>query len=107
MKNYFLKFSDEASFKAKLLELGLATIEPVWGTENDTQFVPKIITDVVGLIYKPTGVALTNSEGLQYPEMGPIDGYHVNLKAELTAEQEAALPLISAPATPYRIWAGE
>lgn len=107
MKNYFLKFSDEASFKAKFLELGLATIEPVWGTENDTQFVPKIITDVIGLIYKPTGNIQRDEQNLQWPEMAPIEGYHVNLKAELTAEQEAALPLISAPATPYRIWAGE
>lgn len=107
MKNYFLKFSDEASFKAKFLELGLATIEPVWGTENDTQFVPKIITDVIGLIYKPTGNVLLTDDGLQYPEMAPIDGYHANLKAELTEEQEELLPLIPAPTTPYRVWAGE
>jgi hypothetical protein len=39
--------------------------------------------------------------------MLPIDGWHVNIKADLTAEQEAALPLITAPTTPYRIWAGE
>jgi hypothetical protein len=107
MKNYFLKFTNEAEFTAKFLELGLATVEPVWGTESDTQFITKITTDVIGLIYKPTGQVLRTEDNLQYPEMLPIDGWHVNIKADLTAEQEAALPLITAPTTPYRIWAGE
>jgi hypothetical protein len=39
--------------------------------------------------------------------MLPIDGWHVNIKADLTSEQESALPLITAPTTPYRIWAGD
>lgn len=107
MKNYYLKFTDQAELEETLISAGLGSIQPVYGTKSDTQFVPTIILDVIGLIYKPTGNALTTEDGIQYPEMLPIDGWHANAKAELTAEQEALLPLIEKPTTPHRVWAGE
>ena len=107
MKNYYLKFTDQAELEETFINLGLGSIQPVYGTKSDTQFVPNIILDVIGLIYKPTGETLLSEDGLQYPEMLPIDGWHANAKAELTAEQEAALPLIDAPTTPHRKLAGE
>ena len=107
MQNYFLKFTDQAELEATLVATGLGTIEPIFGTEDETQFVPNVTLDVIGLIHKPTGNTLTTEDGLQYPESLPIDGYHANLKAELTEQQEALLPLIPAPTTPYRVWAGE
>lgn len=109
MKNYYLKFIDQADLENTLISAGLASMQPVFGTENDTQFIPsfEITLDIIGLIYKPTGNTLTTEDGLQYPETLPIDGYHANLKAELTVDQEALLPLIPKPTTPYRVWAGE
>lgn len=106
MENYYLKFTNEIEFKEIFLSLNLASIEPVYGTENDTQFVPKIITDVIGLIYQPTGNVLLDEQGLQYPEQIPIDGYHVNIKAALSDEQIAALPIITVT-NPVRKWAGD
>lgn len=109
MKNYYLKFVDQADLEDTLISADLASIQPVFGTESDTQFIPSvaITLDVIGIIHKPTGKMLTTEDGLKYPETLPIDGYHANLKAELTEQQEALLPLIPAPTTPYRVWAGE
>lgn len=107
MKNYYLKFIDHADLEDTLIAAGLAEIQPIFGTENDTQFISNVTLDIIGLIYKPTGNTLTTEDGLQYPETLPIDGYHANLKAELTVDQEALLPLINKPTTPYRVWAGE
>jgi len=63
--------------------------------------------DVIGPIYAKTGNTLTDSEGFEYDETQAVEGYHANLRESLTAEQVAALPTVSAPATPYRIWAGD
>jgi hypothetical protein len=58
--------------------------------------------DIIGLIYKPTGVMLTDDEGFEYPEQAPIDGWHVNTLEEMPewAEYEVF------PTVPYRVFAG-
>ena len=63
--------------------------------------------DIIGTMYRETGTMLTSEDGMEYPEMEAIDGYHANLREELTDEQVAALPTVDAPATPYRKWAGD
>jgi len=70
-----------------------------WETPN--------MLDIIGTMYTATGTMLTDSDGMEYAEMEAVDGYHANLREELTAEQEAALPTVDAPATPYRKWAGD
>jgi hypothetical protein len=100
MKNYYLKFESQADLEAKLIAVDLAEV-------YQDAFTPKATLDVVGIIHKPTGKMLTASDGLKYPEMQAIDGYHANLIADLSDEQIAALPLIAKPATPHRVWAGE
>lgn len=100
MKNYYLKFIDHADLEDTLISTGLAET-------HQEVFTPSVTLDVIGIIHKPTGNTLTTEDGMKYPEMMPIDGYHANLKAELTEQQEALLPLIPAPTTPYRVWAGE
>jgi hypothetical protein len=100
MQNYYLKFKDQAELETTLISLGLAEI-------YDEQFIPKTNLDVIGLIYKPTGLMITTEDGMKYPEMLPLEGWHANLKDALTLEQEVALPLIATPNAPYRKWAGE
>ena len=63
--------------------------------------------DIIGTMYSATGTMLTTDDGMEYPEMEALDGYHANLREELTDEQVAALPTVDAPATPYRKWAGD
>ena len=38
-----------------------------------------MIYDLIGTISKPTGVMLVGEDGLEYPEMVVLDGYHVNM----------------------------
>jgi len=61
-----------------------------------------MIYDLIGTIYKPTGVTLTDSEGFEYPETEAVQGYHVNV-LELT---EALEPYVITPTTPVRKFAG-
>ena len=63
--------------------------------------------DIIGTMYTETGNMLTDEDGNEHPEMEALEGFHANLREELTEEQEAELPTIEAPATPYRIWAGD
>ena len=63
--------------------------------------------DIIGTMYRETGTMLTTDDGMEYPETEAIDGYHANLREVLTDAQEAALPTVTAPATPYRKWAGD
>ena len=63
--------------------------------------------DIIGTMYRETGTMLTTDDGMEYPETEAIDGYHANLREVLTTAQEAELPTVAAPATPYRKWAGD
>ena len=60
--------------------------------------------NIIGTIYKPTGNTLTDSEGMEYPEMAPIEGYHVNFPAEVP--ELAQYKVDPQPATPHRVYAG-
>jgi hypothetical protein len=72
----------------------------------DSLPVAGVDLDVIGTIFKPTGVMLTDEEGNQYPQMEPLDGYHANIRG-ITEEQAALLPTIAKPSSPVRIWAGD
>jgi len=67
--------------------------------------------DVIGLIYRGTGQMVEVNDPdmgtYTYEEQAPIEGFHANLRGNLTDEQKALLPLIDKPATPNRIWFGD
>ena len=73
--------------------------------EYDSLPVAGVDLDVIGPIFKRTGVMLQGEDG-EYPEMQELDGYHANIRG-ITAEQAAQLPTIDAPASPVRMWAGD
>lgn len=64
--------------------------------------------DIVGLIHEPTGNMLTDAEGIEYPEMAPIPGWHVNLRirGDYMRDEAEAIDAVSGvePATPHRTW---
>lgn len=64
--------------------------------------------DIVGLIHEATGVMLTDDEGMEYPEMAPVPGWHINLRIlgdYMRAEAEAIDAEYGVePATPHRTW---
>ena len=64
--------------------------------------------DVVGTIHEPTGVTLTDSEGMDYPEMAAVDGWHVNIRLVGDAMRDVVEALDGAygvtPNSPSRVW---
>lgn len=108
MRDYLLRATDETALWAALLAAGVVAEQP-----DLTGALVRLPTggtalDVIGVIYQPTGVTLTDQDGLPYPEMAPVPGFHANLRTEgpLSDAQLALLPLVApSPATPYRVWA--
>jgi hypothetical protein len=92
-----LKFPDEATATSLMLEAGLLQQVEDQVFQSEGQMI-----DIIGLIHKPTGTMLTDEEGIEYPEMADIGGWHVNMRGELP---EALKPFkITVTGTPYRIW---
>jgi hypothetical protein len=97
-----LKFPDEATAIRLMLETGL--LQQV--TDYDDSIInvqgQGHMIDIIGQIYKPTGVMLTNAQGVEYPELVDTGGWHVNMRGELP---ETLKPYkITVTGTPYRIW---
>ena len=105
MSDYYLKFTSEQDMWDQLLGLGLAQ---TMSNQDGADFnIPQGINlDIIGSIYKENpNIRIADSFGIEHPMMEPVAGFHANIRGELTEEQQQALPLISAPATPYRVWA--
>lgn len=94
--DYYLKFDTEAEGKALL-----------YRTEHfqeQTYLVPNYLAvDAIGTVYKPTGNMLTSEEGMQFPEMAPVDGWHANVR--VTEEKPELEPYRVHPNAPVRVWA--
>jgi hypothetical protein len=87
------------------------TGEPVMEDDGDAYLVMHSHNhsfDIVGLIHEPTGTMLTDAEGMEYPEMAPIPGWHVNLRirGDYMRDEAEAIDAVSGvePATPHRTW---
>lgn len=126
METYYLKATDEQALWTALEAASLAhkeydredplnsrpddlDIEAEWaGPSGAYEWIADTpMLDTIGTMYRETGTMLTDGEGMEYPEMEPIDGCHANLREELTDEQVALLPTIDAPTVPHRKWAGD
>lgn len=97
-----LKFPDETTATSLMLETGL--LQQVTDDDSNVSNVQGQgqMIDIIGPIYKATGAMLTDEEGMEYPEMADIGGWHVNMRGELP---EAIAPYkITVTGTPYRIW---
>ena len=96
-----LKFPDEATATNLLLANG------VWSQTTDEDNAvyyfdsPGYLTDVIGPIYKATGKMLTDEEGMEYPEMADIGGWHVNMRGSVPAAIQQYVVQVNSP---YRIW---
>ena len=86
-----LKFPDEATAIAAFVKAG------VWLKYTDEDKIsysdaPDYLTDVIGLIYKPTPTG----------EMVDVGGWHVNMRGQLSAEIKPYQ--ITVTGTLHRIW---
>ena len=87
------------------------TGEPVMENDGDAYLVMHSHNhsfDIVGLIHEPTGNMLTDEEGIEYPEMAPIPGWHVNLRirGDYMRDEAEAIDATDgvSPVTPHRTW---
>lgn len=64
--------------------------------------------DVVGVLHEPTGNVLTYDNGLEYPEMVALDGWHVNIRltGDVLRDETEALDVSHGviPSVPKRVW---
>ena len=106
MIDYYLKFASEEEAKEVLFDNGLL-LEYTNDVVTYLSASPIASIDYVGIIFKPTGKILKDKEGLEYPEMKALDGYHVNLRLTELPETlpDALAPYIVEPTSPSRVWA--
>jgi len=64
--------------------------------------------DVVGTLHEATGNTLTDEDGVEYPEMQAMTGWHVNIRLMGDAVRETVEALDTShgvtPETPMRVW---
>ena len=118
-RDFYLKLTSEAEMPAVLS--AFYTQDYVTNVDDEgveTQVAdgdPYMVThthdyaiDVVGTIHEPTGVTLTDSEGMDYPEMAAVDGWHVNVRLVGDAMRETVEALDATygvtPNSPSRVW---
>ncbi|TNB46794.1 hypothetical protein FF124_14640 [Martelella lutilitoris] len=105
MRDVFLKFEDHAEALAALNAAGV--MEPLGyrdtGLPTGMLALKPVGAACDGLVYAPTGETVTDGDGIAYPEMAAVAGYHVNLRladgVALPAEL-AAFQVAPEPATP-------
>jgi hypothetical protein len=102
LQDIHLKFPDQATATAALVKEG------VWikfvGDDKKVSYydAPDYLTDVIGLIFKPTGVQLKGPGGTISDEMVDIGGWHVNMRGELPDAIKQYQ--VTVTGDPYRIW---
>lgn len=87
----FLRFQNEDAARAAFAD---HLQEGEWPV-----YIDGVAVDVVGTIYRPTGVMLDDD----VPEMAPLEGFHINLSDSVP---ELAEFEIDAPTTPARVFFG-
>ena len=99
--DFYLKLTDEAAMPTALSAFYDEEGEFV---DNTTDYA----IDVVGLLQEPTGATLTDDDGMEYPEMVDLDGWHVNIRL-LNSTKRTIVEAIDdtlgvTPTSPLRIW---
>jgi len=106
MTDLYLSFPDEATAKAVLYRIeGAVEADPENGIEasDGTEVANHRNIDTIGIIYQPTGEMLQGEDG-EYPEMAPIEGWHVNIRLAGGEDADALEPFFVQPNTPVRVW---
>ena len=118
-RDFYLKLASEADMPTVLSAFYRQDYVTVVDEEGNETQTPEgdayLVThshdyaiDVVGTIQEPTGTMLTDDEGNEYPEMAPVDGWHVNMRLVGDAVRETVEALDTShgitPNSPSRVW---
>jgi len=118
--DFYLKLDAEADMPTVLsdfYEQDYTTIvDPETGEESlQLEGEPYLVSgtadyaiDVVGVLHEATGVTITDDDGMEYPEMQALDGWHVNIRLVNETKRtivEAVYELYGVtPEFPNRVW---
>ncbi len=101
MTDYYLKLDNEASMPTVLSAF----------YDEEGEFVSNTADysiDVVGTLQEPTGNTLTDDDGMEYPEMQAMTGWHVNIRLTGDAMRDTVEALDTShgvtPESPMRVW---
>lgn len=119
--DFYIKLASEADMPTVLSAFykqdSTTVVDPDTGEEHvQIEGGPYLVStthdyaiDIVGVIYSPTGVMLTDTEGNEYPETAPLDGYHLNIRLLNDTMREAVEAIEAeygvAVNSPSRVWA--
>jgi len=99
--DYYLKLTNEASMPTVLSDFYNEDGELVSNTSDYS-------IDVVGTLHESTGNTLTDDDGMEYPEMQAMTGWHVNIRLVGDAVRETVETLDTSygvtPDAPQRVW---
>ena len=99
--DFYLKLANEASMTTVLSDFYNEDDEFVSNTSDYS-------IDVVGTLHEPTGNTLTNDDGMEYPEMQAMTGWHVNIRLVGDAVRDTVEALDTSygvtPDAPQRVW---
>jgi len=99
--DFYLKLANEAAMTTVLSDFYNEDNEFISSTSN-------YAIDVVGTLHEATGNTLTDSEGMEYPEMVALDGWHVNIRLlnDVVRDAVEALDVSHGvtPDAPKRVW---
>lgn len=120
MIDFYLKLANEAAMPTVLSAFYKqdteTTVDEETGEETTTNVGdPYLVSnssdyaiDVVGTLHEATGNTLTDDEGMEYPEMQAMTGWHVNIRLMGDAVRETVEALDTlhgvTPETPMRVW---
>ena len=106
MKDFYLKLVNEAAIATVLSDFYAEDTET--GESYLLQNTSDYTIDVVGVLHEATGVTITNDDGMEYPEMEALDGWHLNIRLSSDAMLDAVETIDVShgvtPDAPKRVW---
>lgn len=102
MVDYMLKFDSQEQAEQVLIAAHVMQVQQTVDGFTAVVAGPGQNVDVIGVIHKPDGT-FTETEGMRFPNMVPIEGYHVNVRAPGAIDGLDSYAVF--PATPVRVWA--
>ena len=100
INDFYIKLTNEAAM--------LTVLSAFYNEEGEfVSNTADYAIDVVGVLHEPTGNTLTD-DGMEYPEMAALDGWHVNIRLSSETMRDAVEALDVShgvtPDTPKRMW---
>ena len=101
MNDFYIKLTNEAAM--------LTVLSAFYNEEGEfVSNTADYAIDVIGTLSEATGVTLTDANGMDYPEVSPITGWHLNIRLMGGAHRDYVEALATSHGvlvnSPSRVW---